>query len=58
MRQEFELVWPHIQPGGILCAHDILATNAFRRFLHTHRSEIEASIASVNFGLVRKRRSS
>ena len=51
---ELELVWPHLAPGGVMCVHDILANNAFPRFLRRHASEIGGSIASVNFGLIRK----
>ena len=53
--RELELVWPHLAPGGVMCIHDILANNAFPRFLHKHRTEIADSVASVNFGLIRKR---
>ncbi len=53
--RELELVWPHLAPGGVMCVHDILANNAFPRFLGRHASEIVGSIASVNFGLIRKR---
>ncbi|MGB2984690.1 MAG: class I SAM-dependent methyltransferase [Phycisphaerae bacterium] len=54
--REFELVWSHLRPGGILCAHDILENNAFPRFVSKHRHEIDAWASSVNFGLVRRRR--
>ena len=53
--RELELVWPHLSPGGVICVHDILANNAFPRFLRRYASEIAGSIASVNFGLIRKR---
>ena len=52
---ELEIVWPHLAPGGVMCVHDILANNAFPRFLRKHETEIGGSIASVNFGLIRKR---
>lgn len=52
---ELELVWPHLAPGGVMCVHNILANNAFPRFLKRHEAEIGDCIASVNFGLIRKR---
>lgn len=55
MRQEYEIVWPYITPGGILCSHDILTNNCFSRFIRKHRNEIDLCIQSVNFGLLRKR---
>ncbi len=54
MRREYELAWKYIRPGGVLCSHDILATNAFPRFVQAHRGEIATWIASVNFGLIKK----
>lgn len=53
--RELELVWPHLSPGGVMCVHDILANNAFPRFVRRHRDEIAGSIGSVNFGVIRKR---
>lgn len=55
MRQEYDIVWPYITPGGILCSHDILTNNCFSRFIRKHRNEIDLCIQSVNFGLLRKR---
>ncbi len=55
MWREFTLIWPHMAPGGILCAHDILKNNAFPRFVRKYRHEIDAWVGSVNFGLVCKR---
>ena len=55
MEREFALAWAHLRPGGVLCSHDILTTNAFPRFVRTRRSEIETWVAGVNFGVVRKR---
>jgi len=55
MRREYELVWPHIRPGGVLCSHDTLATNAFPRFLRKHRRETDGWISGVNFGAARRR---
>lgn len=55
MRREYELAWPHIRAGGVLCSHDILATNAFGRFVNAHSREIDVWLTSVNFGLIRKR---
>lgn len=57
MRREYELAWPHIRPGGVLCSHDTLTTNAFPRFLRHHRREIDGWIVNVNFGAARKRAS-
>jgi len=55
VRSEFDLVWPHLRPGGVLMAHDILQNNAFPRFLHRHRTEIDVSLTNINLGLIRKR---
>ncbi len=55
MWREFTLIWPHLAPGGILCAHDILENNAFPRFVRRYAHEIDSWVGSVNFGLVRKR---
>ena len=55
MRREYELAWSHIRSGGVLCSHDILATNAFQRFVRAHSREIDLWLTSVNFGLIRKR---
>jgi hypothetical protein len=54
-QREFELVWPHIAPGGVLCAHDILENNAFPRFVRRHGHEIGAWATGINLGLIRKR---
>ena len=55
MRKEFEIIWPHLAPGGILCSHDILTNNCFPRFVRRHRDEIEVCKQNINFGLLRKR---
>lgn len=56
MRTEYDTVWPHLSPGGILCSHDILMNNCFTRFVRKHRNEIDVCIQSINFGLIRKRK--
>lgn len=55
MRTEYDTVWPHLSPGGILCSHDILMNNCFSRFCSKHRNEIDVCVKSINFGLLRKR---
>ena len=55
MKREYEQAWPHIKPGGVLCSHDVLVTNAFDRFVHRWDHEIDSSLTSINFGLVLKR---
>ncbi len=50
----FEIVWPHLRPGGLLCAHDVLHNNAFPRFVRKHRDDIDAWASSINFGVIRK----
>lgn len=55
VRSEFDLVWPHLRPGGVLMAHDILQNNAFPRFIHRHRNEIDLSLTNINLGLLRKK---
>jgi hypothetical protein len=55
MCREFELAWPHLAPGGVLCAHDVLANNAFERFVARHGPDIDGWMTSVNLGLVRRR---
>ncbi|UCE59289.1 MAG: class I SAM-dependent methyltransferase [Phycisphaerales bacterium] len=52
--REFEIVWPHIRPGSLLCAHDVLHNNAFPRFVRKHRASIDAWASSINFGVIRK----
>jgi predicted O-methyltransferase YrrM len=52
--RELNIVWPYLRSGGIVCAHDILHSNAFPRFVQKHESEIDAWVGSVNFGLIRK----
>lgn len=51
---EFEMAWPHLGAGGVLCAHDILENNAFPRFVKKHECEIAAWARGINFGLIRK----
>ncbi len=55
MKREYEQAWPCITPGGVLCSHDVLATNAFDRFVRRRDRDIKSSITSINFGLVLKR---
>ena len=54
MRREFELVWPHLASGGLLCSHDILVNNAYARFIRAHRGEIDGHAEGVNFGVIKK----
>jgi predicted O-methyltransferase YrrM len=37
MTWEFETVWPHLKPGGILFADDVRANRAFRDFAAHHK---------------------
>ena len=53
--REFEMAWPHLSSGGMLCAHDILENNAFPRFVRKRKREIAAWGSGVNLGLIRKR---
>lgn len=51
---EFQTAWPNLRPGGVLCAHDILETNAFARFVRRRQDEIEWYAENVNLGLIVK----
>lgn len=55
MWREFEIVWPHLRGGGLLCAHDIVHNNVFPRFIRKYMHDVGAWTRSVNFGLIRKR---
>lgn len=54
-RREYELAWRMLSPGGVLCSHDVLHSNAFDRFVSRHAGEIESTAKIVNFGIVRKK---
>lgn len=54
MRAEFEMIWPTIRSGGLLCAHDVLHNNVLPRFVHKHHKEIDLCTTNINFGMIRK----
>lgn len=53
-RAEYELAWDMLEPGGVLCSHDVLCSNAFSRFVAARRGEVSAAAAVVNLGVARK----
>ena len=37
MTSEYELFYRLVEPGGVICSHDILMSNAWRHFMKRHR---------------------
>jgi len=54
MKWEFELAWNHLQPGGILASHDIVATSSFTDFQSVKSNETVAAGLIGNFGFLIK----
>jgi predicted O-methyltransferase YrrM len=52
MRLEFEMAWPELRPGGLLCSHDIFDNPAFLAFARRHGRH--AVYAGDLLGVMRK----
>jgi predicted O-methyltransferase YrrM len=52
MRAEFEIVWPELRAGGLLCSHDIFDNPAFLAFARRH--DRHAVYAGDLLGVMRK----
>jgi predicted O-methyltransferase YrrM len=37
MMAEYEMVYPHMKQGGVICSHDVLLTNAWKHFIKRYR---------------------
>ena len=37
MMAEYELLYPHMSDGGVICSHDVLLTNAWKHFVKRYR---------------------
>jgi len=37
MMAEYELLYPHLRDGGVMCSHDVLLTNAWKHFVKRYR---------------------
>ena len=51
MTAEYELFYRLIEPGGVICSHDILMSNAWRHFMKRHRLHNWGAVK--NLGLCR-----
>lgn len=54
MNWEFELAWSHLQPGGCLASHDVVATSSFADFQSANTSEIASAGMIGNIGFIIK----
>lgn len=55
MTMEYELVWPHLRPGGVLMSHDVRINHAFRAFARRHQHEVGYQSTIYGMGMIRKR---
>jgi len=58
MTWEFETVWPHLRPGGVLIADDVQGQSAFEEFVAGKKPLFSAIVIEENkdaaFGVVLK----
>ena len=54
MISEYELLYPHISNGGVICSHDVLLTNAWKHFIGRYHLGRWGIVKNLGICLVEK----
>ena len=54
MMSEYEMLYPHMRSGGVICSHDVLLTNAWKHFIKRYHLDRWGIVKNLGICLVDK----
>ena len=54
MMKEYEMLYPHMEQGGIICSHDVLLTNAWKHFIKRYHLQKRGIVKNLGICMIEK----